>query len=222
MKAVLFDFGGTLDSDGSTWGDRFFPLYKEEAFPSLQRERFDRAFYRSDDELAERFDLTGLSLERTLELQVGCVFEQLTPDSPFNTKISARFLGECRRSFERNRPILGRLREKYRLGIVSNFYGNLRSVLASEGLAGYFDVVADSGVLGHTKPSKEIFLHATKALGVGPEDCLMVGDSVKRDMKGAEGLDMRHALLTANPSADTCCPAAWRLDSLAELERRLA
>ncbi|MDE2237671.1 MAG: HAD family hydrolase, partial [Elusimicrobia bacterium] len=186
------------------------------------RKLFDEAFYRCDDELALRFPLAGLSFKQTLELQVGCMLERIAPSRlALKTVISQRFLDDCRKSFERNRPLLARLKSRYRLGIVSNFYGNLQSVLASEDLAGYFDAVADSGVVGRVKPDREIFLHAARALGLTPADCLMVGDSVPRDMKGAEGLGMRHALLAPNPLARPCCPEAWRLGCLAELEGRL-
>jgi len=219
MKAVLFDFGGTLDSDGLTWPDRFFPLYRDAGL-DLTRDAFLKAFYASDDHLAERFALTGVGLAKTLELQVGCVLESLPGADPgLMPAISGRFLEDCRRFFARNKPVLERLKRRYRLGIVSNFYGNLPDILASEGLDGYFDVVAESARLGHMKPQKEIFLHATRALGVTPDQCMMVGDSVPRDMRGAEGLAMSHALL--NPSAAACCPTAARLTTLPDVERLL-
>ncbi|MBI3976278.1 MAG: HAD family hydrolase, partial [Armatimonadetes bacterium] len=30
MRALLFDFGGTLDADGVPWKDRIFTLYRAE------------------------------------------------------------------------------------------------------------------------------------------------------------------------------------------------
>jgi putative hydrolase of the HAD superfamily len=134
--------------------------------------------------------------------------------------IAGRFLADCRAAFARNKPVLARLKKRYRLGIVSNFYGNLSDILAGEGLSEYFDVVADSAKVGHLKPSAEIFLHATAALGAKPDECLMVGDSVPRDMKGAEGLSMPHALITQN--GKSCCDAVWRVANLTELEARLS
>ncbi|MFA6316611.1 MAG: HAD family hydrolase [Elusimicrobiota bacterium] len=239
MRAILFDFGGTLDADGTTWIDRFFPLYKDEGL-TPPREAFDKAFYASDDNLAKRFPLAGLGLEETLRLQVRCVLETLAdrkaarrpetdassqdeagaiPDGP-GERVVQRFLADCRKHFRRNRPVLERLRRRYRLGIVSNFYGNLDAVLDAEGLLEYFDVLADSGVVGAEKPSPAIFLHAAKSLGVEAADCLMVGDSVRRDMRGAEGLGMPHALIASDPAA-ACCPAAWVLADITRLEARL-
>ncbi|MBI5884202.1 MAG: HAD-IA family hydrolase [Elusimicrobia bacterium] len=272
MRAILLDFGGTLDADGTTWIDRFFSLYKDEGLVSRGREEFDRAFYASDDNLAKRFKLSGLDLEQTLALQAHCVLETLAPDlarkaplpapaaalsaelrgrrltapgvsgagvPPPETigsgpatgrttpaekgpgeRVVARFLDDCRRHFRRNRPVLERLRRSFRLGIVSNFYGNLDSVLDGEGLLELFDTISDSGVVGAEKPDPAIFLHAARNLGLKAADCLMVGDSVRRDMRGAEGLGMPHALITADPAA-ACCPECWALPDLTHLEARL-
>ena len=221
MKSLLFDFGGTLDADGTTWIERFYPLYKEEGIEAPQ-ERFSRAFYASDDALPERFALRDLSLEGTLALQVGCVLETLAPDRvDAGEMIVGRFLRESRRHFERNKPLLERLRKKYRLAVVSNFYGNLESVLVSEGLRGLFDAVADSGVVGSLKPSAGLFEHALRALDSSAEEAVMVGDSIPRDMRGAEGLGMKHAWLSSGKGAP-CCPQSWSLASLPELEPLLS
>ena len=220
MKSLLFDFGGTLDADGTSWLDRFYPLYRDAGIEA-PREAFNRAFYDSDDNLASRFSLGGLSLEQTLNLQAACVLEALSPGRlGLGEAIVGRFLKDCRRHFLRNRPVLERLGRAYKLGVVSNFYGNLEGVLKSEGFAGVFEAVADSAVVGSMKPAPEIFLHAMKALSVSPAECVMVGDSIPRDMRGAEGLNLRHVLLSPEPR--TCCPQGLRARSLPELEALLS
>ncbi|OGR88508.1 MAG: hypothetical protein A3J74_05145 [Elusimicrobia bacterium RIFCSPHIGHO2_02_FULL_57_9] len=219
-KAVLFDFGGTLDYDGVAWADRFYPLYQEQGI-DVPRPRFNQAFYTSDDGLPARFNLKGLSLENTLFLQVGEVIEILAPGRmDARDKVVRRFLGACRSHFKRNRPLLEQLAKRYRLGVVSNFYGNLDAILRSEGLADLFEAVADSGVVGAAKPEPGIFLHAIKALGANARECLMVGDSIARDMRGAEGLGMAHALI--NPGPGSCCEKAWTIKILPDLAGRLA
>ncbi len=217
MHSVLFDFGGTLDADGATWLDRFHPIYTEMGIRT-PKEIFARAFYASDDALPNRFALKNLSLEETLQYQVGLVIEALAPErSSLRDKIAQRFLAGCRTQFQRNRPLLERLGRRYRLGIVSNFYGNLESVLKSEGLRDLFETVVDSGVVGQSKPDAGIFWHALKALGASPADCLMVGDSTARDMRGAENMGMAHAKLGPDHEPP-CCPSSWRLNTLSDLE----
>ena len=217
MKSLLFDYGGTLDADGTTWLERFHPLYKEAGL-QVPRERFDRAFYDSDDNLHLRHTLKGLDLAQTVRLQVSEVVEVLAPGRvDMIEQVSSRFTADCRAQFSRLKPVLERLSRRYRLGIVSNFYGNLDGILAAEGLRPLFSVVADSGVLGVTKPEAAIFLHAAKAVQAEPADCVMVGDSIKRDIQGAAGVGMKKALVsvaTEKPEAGQ----DWTIRSVVELE----
>ena len=217
MKSVLFDYGGTLDSDGTTWVDRFYPIYKENGV-AADRARFDRAFYDSDDSLPERFALDGLDLEQTLRLQVRGVLDALAPErADLTPQIAGRFAEDCRSQFRRLAPVLERLSARYRLGVVSNFYGNLDGILRAEGLRAHFAVVADSGVLGVTKPDPEIFLHAARSLGIRPQECVMVGDSIPRDIKGAAAAGMKKVLVCATPQAPTA-GQDWTVRTVAELE----
>jgi FMN phosphatase YigB (HAD superfamily) len=217
MKSLLFDYGGTLDSDGTTWLERFHPLYKEAGL-DIPRERFDRAFYDSDDNLHLRHELKGLDLAATVRLQVADVIAAIAPDrADLIDPVAGRFTSDCRAQFARLRPVLERLAARYRLGIVSNFYGNLDGILSAEGLRPLFSVVADSGVLGVTKPEAAIFLHAAQACGAEPSACVMVGDSIKRDIAGAHGVGMKKALISIakeKPQAGQ----DWTIRSVTELE----
>lgn len=218
MKSLLFDYGGTLDADGITWLERFRPIYKEEGVDSP---RFDRAFYDSEDALPAKHALSGLDLEQTCRLLVHDTLKLLAPERLDRADaIAGRFAADSRLNFARHKPVLARLARRYRLGVVSNFYGNLDGILAAEGLRDLFSVVADSGVVGVTKPEPAIFLHACRGVGAEPAECVMVGDSVKRDMAGAAGLGMKKALVCAAAEA----PAAgqdWTIRSVAELEALL-
>ena len=221
MKSVLFDYGGTLDSDGETWPERFYPLYREHGI-DVPRARFDRAFHASDDHLPDRHALKGLDLEKTLRLQVRDTLESISPENSARTEaIAARFAQDCRRQFQRLKPVLERLAQRYRLGIVSNFYGNLEGILRAEDLLRFFSFVGDSGALGVMKPDPAIFLHTARALDCDPKDCLMVGDSVPRDIKGAAAAGMKNALVCAKAPI----PEAgqdWTIRSVAELEAVLS
>lgn len=218
MQSLLFDYGGTLDSDGITFLDRFRAIYKEEG---IESPGFDRAFYDAEDGLPSRHKLQGLDLEQTCRLLVRDMLKVLAPERMDRAEpIAGRFAADCRGQFVRLKPVLERLGTRYRLGIVSNFYGNLEGILEAEGLRPLFGAVADSGVVGVIKPDPVIFLHALERLGSTPAEAVMVGDSVKRDIAGAKGLGMKKALVCASGEA----PAAgqdWTIRSVAELEALL-
>jgi putative hydrolase of the HAD superfamily len=223
LSTILFDYGGTLDSSGLTWLDRFFPLYLKQGLEASQ-EAFAKAFYSSDDNLASRFTVDGLGLEETLRLQVQGVLQTLAPERmELAERIVQPFLYECRDNFRKIRPTLTRLKESYSLAVVSNFYGNLSDILRSEDLLPFFSAVSDSGKVGFSKPAPEIFLHAMNELGSGPSNTWMVGDSLTRDMKGAEMLGLSHVWLRGEgqQAALPCCAQVRIINGLQELEASL-
>ncbi len=218
LKAVLFDYGGTLDSDGIAWRARFYSLYKEAGL-KIDPETFAKAFYKSDDNLPTRFKLSDQGLEETVRLQVDCVVETLSQNARMAARVAGAFVAQSRAAFKRNRPLLEALSKRYRLGIVSNFYGNLERIISGENLLPLFGAVADSRVVGAEKPDPAIFRHALDRLGAAPEEALMVGDSLPRDIRGAAELGMRQAFL-AGPDrpADPAFPKAHLIRKLTDLE----
>jgi putative hydrolase of the HAD superfamily len=84
------------------------------------------------------------------------------------------------------REALSALEERYRLVLVTNGASCLqREKLAASGLRDHFEHVVVSGDLGIGKPEARIFLSALSAAGVRPEEAVMVGDSLERDIRGA-------------------------------------
>jgi HAD superfamily hydrolase (TIGR01509 family) len=216
-RSVLFDFGGTLDADGLTWKERFSRLFRDEGV-TLSPSAFDRHFYAADDALVGTLSASvGLTesvqrLARSLATRLG-----LTADC--GDRVAARFTADARRQVEANRPLLERLRARYHLGVVSNFYGNLEAVCDDVGIRPLFDVIVDSARVGFTKPDPRIFRCAADALGTPFAETLFVGDSPTRDMAGARDVGMRHVWLVDAASGERtpCCggdPVIHTLDDL--------
>ncbi|MDR0734056.1 MAG: HAD family hydrolase [Dysgonamonadaceae bacterium] len=80
------------------------------------------------------------------------------------------------------RPVLEKLTARYPLALVSNFYGNIETVLKDFGLRDYFGEVIESSVVGIRKPDPAIFALGVKSLGLKPEEIVVVGDSYKKDI----------------------------------------
>jgi len=79
----------------------------------------------------------------------------------------------------------------YKLGIVSNFYGNVDALCREAGLAEFLDVILDSTRVGVSKPNPEIFRLAVDKLKVLPGETIFVGDSYERDMMPSRQLGMK-------------------------------
>jgi HAD superfamily hydrolase (TIGR01549 family) len=193
IETVLFDFGGTLDSDGVAWKERFYALYQSEGL-DLSAEAFAPAFYAADDALVGSLAPTT-GLEETVDALTTKLVAELARrgggtgrreiDRARGERVALRFLSEMSLAFARNRPVLETLGQRYRLGVVSNFYGNLEAVCESSGLGRLFGVMADSQRVGAEKPEPAIFHAALAELQAKPETTVMVGDSLRRDYEGA-------------------------------------
>ena len=217
--AILFDFGGTLDAPGVTWKERAWRLYRD-AGVTTDAAMFDPIFYKADDALVGDVPLT-LPLADTVQRVFGGVSAGLgVADARLTERLAGRFVTDARAHLARSAAVLARLAARFRLGIVSNFYGNLAAICAEAGLSPLLGVVADSTIVGAGKPDARIFRHALDALGVTPAAATFVGDSQPRDMEGARALGMRHVWLVdaAAPPAPPCCAGDPVIRSLDELE----
>jgi len=193
IKALLFDFGGTLDCDGVAWKERMHAHYQAEGL-AISAEDFAAVFYAADDLLVgglpEEADLAATvhGLVHNLETALArgeAGRSSLGADGRRGQKVAAKFIADAEASFARNRLLLQRLQKRYRLGVVSNFYGNLEAVCRAAGLVPPLSAMIDSRKLGVAKPDPAIFQAALDALGARPETALMVGDSLRRDREGA-------------------------------------
>jgi FMN phosphatase YigB (HAD superfamily) len=220
-SVLLFDFGGTLDADGIPWKERFSRLWREEV-GEVAPEVFDRAFYDADDAL-----VGALPAETELGETAGRVArglaDRLLPngDEGAAGRIATRFVRDSSTHLSASAVLLKRLAGRYRLGIVSNFYGNLARVCQDAALAPHLSVAIDSARIGFRKPDARIFEAALEELATPAAQALFVGDSLPRDMAGARDIGMPHVWLSAGEGR-ACCEADPVIRRLSELEEILA
>ena len=192
MAAILFDFGGTIDTDGVHWSEKFWELYERFAI-GVRKPDVERAFVQSEAELLTDGELPKASFSQTLQKQLTLQFRilGLTSQKDLLSKLHAACYEEVGRTIAAARDILTGLRKKYSLGVVSNFTGNLEIVCAEFKLDTLFDVTVDSAVVGVRKPDPGIFDLALSRLKVQPANAFVVGDSYDRDIVPAKQLGCR-------------------------------
>jgi len=173
------------------WSPRFHAAYRA-AGGALEYAAFEPLYQRADETLARTAGIRRFGFRQMIETQTQLLLE-LVPD---RAKVDAgrmaeQFHASARAIVTRNQGVLERLARRYRLGIVSNFTGNLTHCLDELGLARLFTAVSDSAVVGAAKPDPRIFRETLGALG-GAADCAwMVGDNFEADIGGAAGLGIR-------------------------------
>jgi HAD superfamily hydrolase (TIGR01509 family) len=189
-KTILFDFGGTLDTNGVHWSVMFSDAYKKAGL-NIREEIFSKAYVRADKELKkivkENINTYDDLLIKQTELQLKNIdLKGKESIAVISENIYGNILKEMKRCVNDSKKILGELKAKYRLGLVSNFYGNLDKMCGSIGISEFFDVMIDSEKEGIEKPHPGIFSIALLKLNANPEDTFVIGDSYERDIVPAK------------------------------------
>ncbi|GAB4292107.1 MAG: hypothetical protein Kow0098_11900 [Ignavibacteriaceae bacterium] len=190
-KALLFDFGGTLDTDGIHWSEKFFEVYMQFHIP-ISKENFREAFVYSERTIVNIVK-PDFNLKQTLKTQLKYQLEYLQKNN-FLPEVFSFITDElteyCYRTVVQNveisKEILEQLSPEYLLAVISNFYGNIETVLEELSLKKYFTSILDSAVVGIRKPDPKIFEIALNELGVNPNDAVMIGDSYTNDIVPAK------------------------------------
>ncbi|HEY6418959.1 MAG TPA: HAD family hydrolase [Candidatus Binataceae bacterium] len=89
-----------------------------------------------------------------------------------------------------------------KLAIVSNAEGKVEADARSFGLARFFDTIIDSHVVGVAKPDPRIFHIALERLGVGPDEVRFAGDIFSIDILGARAAGIEAALIDQHDRYD--------------------
>lgn len=192
ISALLLDFGGTLDSDGQHWLDRFYVIYARLGLSHLQKSAIKEAFYWADEQAEHHPESRSWRLREMMDMHVRWQFQKLGLKDPSKeAEASAAFTKPCDRILHRNRHILEKIHHSgIKLGIISNFYGNVETLCNEFGYSPYLSVILDSAVVGLRKPDPKIFEMALPHLKTTAERVGFVGDSYERDILPAKALGM--------------------------------
>jgi putative hydrolase of the HAD superfamily len=191
IKGVLLDYGGTIDTNGVHWGEVLWNVYLQYKVP-VSKEVFREAYSYGEKALAVHpfikpehnfLDLLQIKLQQQFSfiydnghLQDKDLYSKLIPQMAHDCN---SFAAAC---IADAKPVLARLAARYPLVLVSNFYGNITSVLSGFGILHYFTKIIESSIVGFRKPDPQLFNLGVQALGFPATDCVVIGDSYLKDI----------------------------------------
>lgn len=212
IKGVIFDYGGTLDTDGMHWFHVFRRAYAEH-LPQVGEEQLRGAYV-----YAERYLATHFVVEPDddfLAMLCKKVRIQLSELHVGSESVGMEIASHCdmlvRKNMHQTRQVLETLSASYPMVLVSNFYGNIHSVLQSYEIDYYFKEVVESAVVGIRKPDPQIFALGVEALDLAPDEVVVVGDSYSKDIVPAHTIGCHTVWLkgqgwnVADEPDDTSC-----------------
>lgn len=205
IKGVIFDYGGTIDTNSRHWAEVLWGAYETFQVP-VTKPDFREAYVHGERTLA-RIPLVKPEhnfhdvLRIKTEIQINCLVEQGKLDkAEAETKAYAVKVADACYQYvldvlQHTRPVVKALSERYKLVLVSNFYGNIQTILKDFQLFSYFSDIIESSVAGVRKPDPAIYRLGVEAMGYPAENVLVVGDSFSKDVVPAKKVGCKVAWL---------------------------
>lgn len=203
IKGIIFDYGGTIDSHGDHWSEVIYAGYN---FAGV---KLEKTVFRDAYVYAERFlavnreiiptDNFKVLMQKKIRIEIEYLLNNdLYPDGAIHPLKAIEIIAEycyesARKCVAEASETLAVLAEKYPMVLVSNFYGNVEEVLRDFDVRKYFQGIIESAVVGVRKPDARIFMLGVVALGLKPEEVLVVGDSLRKDILPARSIGCKTA-----------------------------
>ncbi len=183
IQGLLFDYGGTIDSNGLHWAEVIWKGY-EAAHVAIAKETFREAYVYGERTLGKNPIIQPEHTFRDmLRVKIALQMDQLKINDPaLSTRVADWCYDYARQAIDHARPVLERLAARYPLALVSNFYGNIAAVLRDFQLDHLFPLIIESAVVGIRKPDPAIFQLGADKLGLPAEALAVVGDSYDKDI----------------------------------------
>lgn len=202
IKGVIFDYGGTIDTNSCHWAEVLWSKYTEHQVP-VDKESFREAYVHGERTLA-RIPLVKPehNFHDVLRIKTEIQMEYLVKEGKLDeslaglaTKVADSCYQYVLDVLQTTRPVVQALAEKYKLVLVSNFYGNIQTILKDFGLYSFFSDIVESSVVGVRKPDPAIYRLGVEAMGLPAEQVLVVGDSFSKDVVPAKAVGCKVAWL---------------------------
>ena len=211
MTAILFDYGATLDTFGQHWGMVIWHGYEHLGIPVTEAQYRDAYVYGErtlgSKDIIQPTDTFLTTLKVKIDLQFDFLRDSgawLPEPGERKAKHDAlvKYLNSgLQRNMSHTRQILSQLRDRgIPMALVSNFYGNVETVLEEMQIRDFFCDVIESAQVGIRKPDPRLYALGVEALrkNVMPRqmqesDVLVVGDSISKDILPAKSLGCKTA-----------------------------
>lgn len=191
IKGIIFDYGGTLDTNCVHWSEVLWEKYQQEQI-AVTKEQFRESYVYAERQMAQQpFVKPDHNFMDVLRIKTDLETQFLVNQGMWNVgeltrrasheHVALRCYQHVRDVMITSRKVLNTLSACYPMVLVSNFYGNIRTVLHDFQLECFREVI-ESAVVGVRKPDPQIFMMGVEALGLKPEETVVIGDSYSKDI----------------------------------------
>ena len=137
IKGIIFDYGGTIDTNGKHWAEVLWESYQSIQIP-INKEAFRAAYIHGEKTLALKplikpshnfYDVLLIKAQIQIEflIQEKHLTQSFTTDE-YPQKIALNCYNYAKHCTSQALPVINYLSQKYKIVLVSNFYGNIHEV----------------------------------------------------------------------------------------------
>lgn len=196
IKGIIFDYGGTIDTNSQHWAKVLWCQYRKHDVP-VDEDSFREAYIFGERSLAKYpYVSSNDNFHQVLAYKTKLQVEYLALQNrlPMDETLLQRYAKQVTDSsyqyvldvLKITRPVVEELSHRYKLVLVSNFYGNIHTILNDFKLDTFFSSVVESSVVGVRKPDPAIYRMGVDAMGFNAKEVVVVGDSFSKDMVPAK------------------------------------
>ena len=188
IKRLIFDIDNTL----IMWKDEYYDYSLSNTFKELGIS-FDKSIIKHFDEAVDSYEDFYDTYDK--ENFIKHLNNNLSIDLPNNfVDVWMKYLSDCYEEPSKEYiDTLEYLSNKYELVILSNWFRESQeNRLKNMGIDKYFSKQIYTDTVKN-KPYKEAYMEAIKPYNI--DECIMIGDSKEKDIKGAESIGMKAILI---------------------------
>ena len=212
-KGYIFDYGGTIDTGGCHWGRFIWKSYKKCGVP-VNWQQFREAYIFTErrlcnESIIEKDWTMWQTLDTKLRIQMewlegmGYWYAGHLELAVVHTETLNHLYDQVKAVTKESHDVLACLKERgKKMAVISNFYGNIGTVLHEFGLDDLFTAVFESAVVGVRKPDPRLLQLGIDALQLPAEEITVVGDNMAKDILPAKSLGCHTVWLKGEPWDD--------------------
>lgn len=188
IKRLIFDVDNTL----IMWKDEYYEYSLGNTFKELGL-NFDKSIIKPFDEVVDVYEIFYDIYDKDKFLNF--LNERLNMNYPKEfIDVWIKYLSDCSEPASKEMiDTLEYLSSKYDLVILSNWFTiSQENRLKKMGIDKYFSKQIYTDKVKN-KPNKEAFMEAINPYNI--DECIMIGDSIEKDIKGAEDIGMKTILI---------------------------
>ena len=201
IKGVIFDYGGTIDTNGIHWAEVIWQQYVA-ANIDVEYSTYRSAYVHGERTLGKQRIIQPTDTFRTLlHKKIEIQFNYLSSEhniggltAELKDAVAEGCYAKVKETLTKTCSVVEELSKRYPMVLVTNFYGNMPVVLEEFGLAKYFKSIVESSVVGLRKPDPVLYALGVKELNMQAEEIIVIGDSYRKDIY---------------PAREIGCKAVW-------------